>query len=150
MKIRKEGLQKGLIIKSDKAHESFTLDFMHRMYTDEGKGIFTVKQNIIGEIQEGSRPSAFDRISGTKMGVRCADEMFSFINESQDPSENCVLLGVQKRSTEFTPIQELKNKVDYKHQIPKELWWLKLRRLLRILAKHDSVYTVEGMDMGIE
>jgi 6-phosphofructokinase 1 len=32
-----------------------------------------------------------------------------------------------------------------RHRIPKESWWLKLRPLLRILAKHDSVYEVEGV-----
>jgi len=26
------------------------------------------------------------------------------------------------------------------HRIPKRQWWLKLRPLLRILAKHDSLY----------
>ena len=31
------------------------------------------------------------------------------------------------------------------HRIPKENWWLKLRPLLRILAKHDSSYEVESI-----
>lgn len=35
-------------------------------------------------------------------------------------------------------------------RIPKEQWWLKLRPLLRILAKHDSAYEEEGMYMTVE
>jgi 6-phosphofructokinase 1 len=28
----------------------------------------------------------------------------------------------------------------HRHRIPKNPWWLKLRPLLRILAKHESIY----------
>lgn len=35
-------------------------------------------------------------------------------------------------------------------RIPKEQWWLNLRPLLRILAKHDSAYGEEGMYMTVE
>lgn len=34
----------------------------------------------------------------------------------------------------------------FRHRIPKENWWLKLRPLLRILAKHDSIYETEGVE----
>jgi len=32
-----------------------------------------------------------------------------------------------------------------RHRIPLDNWWLKLRPLLRILAKHESVYEVESI-----
>jgi hypothetical protein len=32
-----------------------------------------------------------------------------------------------------------------RHRIPLDNWWLKLRPLLRILAKHESVYEVESV-----
>jgi 6-phosphofructokinase 1 len=37
-----------------------------------------------------------------------------------------------------------------RHRIPKNQWWLKLRPLLRILAKHESAYEEEGMYMTVE
>lgn len=37
-----------------------------------------------------------------------------------------------------------------RQRIPKHQWWLKLRPLLRILAKHDSAYEEEGMYMTVE
>ena len=33
----------------------------------------------------------------------------------------------------------------YSHRIPLDQWWLKLRPLLRILAKHESTYEVESI-----
>jgi len=38
----------------------------------------------------------------------------------------------------------------FRHRIPKENWWLKLRPLLRILAKHDSLYQTEGVDEELD
>lgn len=35
-------------------------------------------------------------------------------------------------------------------RIPRKQWWLKLRPLLRILAKHDSTYEEEGMYITVE
>lgn len=38
----------------------------------------------------------------------------------------------------------------FRQRIPKKQWWLKLRPLLRILAKHDSAYEEEGMYLTVE
>lgn len=38
----------------------------------------------------------------------------------------------------------------FRQRLPKEQWWLKLRPLLRILAKHDSAYEEEGLYMTVE
>jgi len=40
--------------------------------------------------------------------------------------------------------------VIFSHQIPTDQWWLKLRSLFRILAKHNSVYRRESVDKDLE
>jgi len=37
-----------------------------------------------------------------------------------------------------------------RHRIPRESWWLKLRPLLRILAKHETTYVAEDVKEHIE
>lgn len=44
----------------------------------------------------------------------------------------------------FTPIEELAKVTDFEHRLPTEQWWLRLRPLLRIMAKHDSYYEKEA------
>lgn len=41
--------------------------------------------------------------------------------------------------------RSFRDKADFKHRIPKQQWWLKLRPLLRILAKHDSIYEISSV-----
>lgn len=98
-------------------------------------------------------PSPFDRTLGTRMGVRCAEKITTQIQESIISSgivstqipETCTLLGLQKRISTFIPVQEARKFADFQNQIHKDSWWLKLRPLLRILAKHDSIYEVQSI-----
>ena len=40
------------------------------LYTEEGKGIFTVRNNVLGHMQQGGSPSPYDRNLGTKMAAK--------------------------------------------------------------------------------
>ena len=82
--------------------------------------------------------------------------------------ESAVVLGLMKRQNEFTPVEILKGKTDteyvigfvdegncrlvllFRHRMPLEQWWLKLRPLLRILAKHESVYISDFIESGVD
>ena len=44
----------------------------------------------------------------------------------------------------------LKNSNKFRHRLPTNQWWLKLRPLLRILAKHDSSYEEEGTYVALD
>lgn len=149
----KSGIRRGLILRADEADDIFTTEFIQRLFAREGRAAFSAKYTVIGEIQEGGYPSPFDRNLGTRMGCRCAEKLIDQVLESANSSgivnttvpETCTLLGIQKRASSFTPIQEVKKLADFQHHIPKDSWWLKLRPLLRILAKHDSVYEIQSI-----
>ncbi len=38
----------------------------------------------------------------------------------------------------------------FSHRLPKEQWWMKLRPLMRILAKHETVYVSEVVNKDEE
>ena len=38
----------------------------------------------------------------------------------------------------------------FRHRMPLEQWWLKLRPLLRILAKHESVYVSDFIESNVD
>lgn len=41
----------------------------------------------------------------------------------------------------------LVQETDWEHRIPKNQWWLKLRSLMRIMAKHEAAYEEEGIQV---
>jgi 6-phosphofructokinase 1 len=149
----KDGVKRGLIIRNKFANENYTSDFIHRLYNEEGRGVFTCRLNVLGHVQQGGRPSPFDRNLGSRMAIRCAQKLIEQIQANKTEQgvftnnpDTATLLGLLKQKSVFTSIVELKDKADFEHRIPKENWWLKLRPLLRILAKHDSMYQTEGVE----
>lgn len=109
-------------------------------------------------MQQGGSPTPFDRNLGTKLAAKAVEWMVEKLAESTRPDgticankpDSAVMLGIIKRHYSYTPVQDLRSQTDFKHRLPKSQWWLKMRPLLRILAKHDSNYTEEGLDVTVE
>lgn len=38
--------------RNEKCHESYTTDFIHKLYSAEGKGIFDCRVNVLGHLQQ--------------------------------------------------------------------------------------------------
>uniref|UniRef100_A0A8B9E702 Phosphofructokinase, muscle n=1 Tax=Anser cygnoides TaxID=8845 RepID=A0A8B9E702_ANSCY len=93
---------------------------------------------------QGGTPTPFDRNFGTKMGAKAVAWITGKIKECSrhgrifaNTADSACLLGMRKRSLVFQPVTELKEQTDFEHRIPKEQWWLKLRPILKILAKYN-------------
>jgi hypothetical protein len=38
-----------LFYRNERANENYNTDFIYRLYTEEGKGLFSARQNILGK-----------------------------------------------------------------------------------------------------
>nr|AAX26367.1 unknown [Schistosoma japonicum] len=109
-------------------------------------------------MQQGDRPSPFDRNLGTKFASKAIDWLDEQINANIRSDSTvytpgnlcCTLIGIVRRQTNYSNIVELKEHTDFKHRLPKEEWWLSLRPLMRIMAKHDSLYESESIMAGTD
>ncbi|KAG1680856.1 ATP-dependent 6-phosphofructokinase [Nymphon striatum] len=115
-----EGIQRGIILRNEKANANYTTDFMHKLYSEEGKDFFSARMNILGHMQQGGQPSPFDRNMGTKLGAKATEWLLSKMEENQkgdevycDNIETATLLGLLKRRYQFSPVQLLKQKTDF-------------------------------------
>uniref|UniRef100_A0A3Q0QW18 6-phosphofructokinase n=1 Tax=Amphilophus citrinellus TaxID=61819 RepID=A0A3Q0QW18_AMPCI len=143
----KKDVQRGLILRNEKCHENYTTDFIHRLYSSEAKGIFDCRVNVLGHLQQGGAPSPFDRNFGTKLGVRSIDWLSEKLTENyrqgrvfaNSPETACVI-GLNRKVISFTPVTELKEITDFEHRMPKDEWWLKLRPMLKMLAKYQTSF----------
>lgn len=43
-----EGVERGLIIRNENANENYNTEFMYRLFSEEGKGLFSCRRNILG------------------------------------------------------------------------------------------------------
>ncbi|XP_005383965.2 PREDICTED: ATP-dependent 6-phosphofructokinase, platelet type isoform X3 [Chinchilla lanigera] len=143
----KTTIQRGLVLRNESCSENYTTDFIYQLYSEEGKGVFDCRKNVLGHMQQGGAPSPFDRNFGTKISARAMEWITAKLKESPGKGkfvtdDSICLLGIRKRNLLFQPVTELKKETDFEHRIPNEQWWLKLRPLMKILAKYKASYDV--------
>ncbi|XP_076688383.1 ATP-dependent 6-phosphofructokinase, platelet type isoform X3 [Callospermophilus lateralis] len=144
----KTSIQRGLVLRNESCSENYTTDFIYQLYSEEGKGVFDCRKNVLGHMQQGGAPSPFDRNFGTKISARAMQWITTKLKESYGKGKKCVsddyicVLGISKRNVLFQPVADLKKETDFEHRIPKEQWWLKLRPLMKILAKYKASFDV--------
>lgn len=140
----KSTVKRGLILRNENCNANYTTDFIFNLYSEEGKGIFDCRKNVLGHMQQGGTPTPFDRNFGTKMGAKSVLWLTEKLKEcyrhgrifANTPDSACVL-GMKKRALTFQPLAELKSDTDFEHRVPKTQWWLKLRPIMKILAKYN-------------
>lgn len=69
----KDNVQTGIIMINERANSNYPTDIVNQMYCEEGKGLFGTTCEILGNSQQGGRPTPFDRNMGTKMGSKASD-----------------------------------------------------------------------------
>ncbi|XP_037746934.1 ATP-dependent 6-phosphofructokinase, platelet type isoform X4 [Chelonia mydas] len=145
----KTSIQRGLVLRNENSNENYTTDFIYQLYSEEGKGVFDCRKNVLGHMQQGGAPSPFDRNFGTKISAKAVQWISKKLKETYrkgkvfaNTQDSVCLLGMRRRNLLFQPVVDLKDQADFVHRIPKEQWWLKLRPLMKILAKYKTSYDV--------
>jgi len=127
-----QGKRLGLMIRNESAHPVYTTDFMVRLFEVEGKDLFDVRQAILGHQQQGGNPSPFDRIQGTRLGVRSIDFIIEEINQ-KEPKQ--VFIGLEAGKIQFTGMEDYTRLEEGEFGRPKTQWWMDLRPIARVLAQ---------------
>lgn len=142
-----EGVQRGLILRNEKCNDNYNTEFIYRLYSEEGKGLFSARMNVLGHMQQGGSPTPFDRNMGTKQAAKTVEWMVEQLKKYTredgsvfaDTPESAVLMGVVRRQYRFSPLVDLKKETNFEKRIPKRQWWMQLRQLLRIVSNHPPM-----------
>lgn len=52
----KTSIQRGLVLRNESCSENYTTDFIYQLYSEEGKGVFDCRKNVLGHMQQGGAP----------------------------------------------------------------------------------------------
>jgi len=158
-KMDKKMVYRGLLLINEKANENYNTDFISRMYCEEGREKFTVRQNVLGHMQQGGYPSPFDRSLATKFGARAVDWLAGQLSQvasangtvHAEEEESCVVLGMGLGGLTYQPVQQLAKitNFEYRMQVGELPWWMKIRPTMRILAQHKPSVGEEAKNIWI-
>jgi 6-phosphofructokinase 1 len=126
------GKKLGLVIMSEGASPYYDSTFVRRVMEAEGDGMFDVRTSILGHLQRGGVPSAFDRIQAARLGLWATRHMMDdIVNNRTDVN----VVGVQRGDITVTPLDQALDQMDWKNGRPQEEPFMNWRRLADTLAK---------------
>ncbi len=128
------GKRLGLIIRNENANAVYTTPVISALFEEEGRGLFVVRQAILGHLQQGGDPSPFDRIQATRMARYCVTYLLDHIKEHDAQS---AFIGMQGKEILFHNLEDFPRMVDEAHQRPRQQWWMEMRPIARQMAKPD-------------
>ncbi|OKL52805.1 6-phosphofructokinase [Buchananella hordeovulneris] len=130
-----EGRRLYLAIRSEQASELYTTDFLARLFAEEGKGLYDVRQNVLGHIQQGGNPSPFDRLLATRLAYVALSDLVEQLLLGSHEGRYVGLMG-SKMGTR--PIARMEDELDLVNRRPRKQWWMELRSVSEIVSDRHT------------
>ncbi len=128
----RQGKRLGLVITSENADTVYNSGFIKALFERESEGLFSVRQSILGHIQQGGDPSPFDRIQATRFASKSLDYL---IDQALSDSPSSAFLGLQHGKILFTSLDEFPNLIETDAHRPKDQSWMALMPLAKVMAR---------------
>ena len=128
----KSGKRLGLMIRNEYANPVYTTPFISALFEEESKGLFDVRQTILGHLQQGGDPSPFDRIQATRLARLCVDFLSEECNHD---SQRSAYIGLEAGQIHFHDMQDFPRVIDAKRLRPRNQWWMDISKVAKILAQ---------------
>ena len=114
-----------LVIRNEEASPHYSSDFLARAFEEEGGGLFDVRLNNIGHLQQGGQPTSYDRL----LSVRLTDFALGVIDEQFEKGKHKAFYvgSTSESGLAARPLEHMMEEVDPQFRRPLEQWWLDYR-----------------------
>lgn len=131
-----------IILRNEKASNTYTTQFIADMIADEARGRFECKSAVPGHYQQGGKPSPMDRVRALRMAIKCIQFMEDFAGHSKDEIMNndlsASVIGIQGSEVVFSGLGGEKGleaiATDWKDRRPMNEFWLSMKETVDILS----------------
>ena len=130
-----------LAIRNERANDLYTTQFLADLFAEESKGTYDVRTAVLGHIQQGGDPTAFDRLLAARLVNQAMRELDRQIAAGVAEQK---YVGLRGSGLDFTPFSRMTEELDLKNRRPKDQWW----RGLQPAADAVSVYHEPGTKSG--
>ncbi|HYA40798.1 MAG TPA: 6-phosphofructokinase, partial [Syntrophobacteraceae bacterium] len=121
-----------IYVRNEQASRHYTTDFLRRLLEEESNGEFEVRSAVLGHVQRGGFPTAFDRILAGRIGAGAAGAL---LKSMKSGSNEVLVFGLNEGKIKSCAFSEALEQMDTVHERPKVQWFLDLYYMARSLAK---------------
>jgi 6-phosphofructokinase 1 len=139
----RSGKRMVIFLRNEQSSFHYTTDFIRRLMEEESKDEFEVRTAILGHVQRGGIPTAFDRITATRMGAFGAFQLLDCLKQQRN---DALVLGLSGRGIESFSLAEAMQQMDLKLGRPKNEWFMELLEVANALAKCAPVCQTDDIE----
>ena len=123
-----------LTVMGEDASEHYTGEVIARLFEAEGRGLYSVRQAVIGHMQQGGVPSPFDRINATRLAYLA---IANLDGQLASGTSNIVAASSSAEGM-FGPWRVVTEDMDWEAQRPLDEWWMRLRPVFAQLSRRPG------------
>ncbi|MFT4216548.1 MAG: 6-phosphofructokinase [Micropruina sp.] len=124
-----------LAVRNERANEHYTTNVIAGLLEEESRGLYDVRQGVLGHQQQGGSPTPFDRLLATRL-VGYALNLIA--QELDGESDGSYLVGLTESKITEVPMASMLSLMDRDFRRPKNPWWLQLRDVARAVAEEPE------------
>ncbi|MDR3553938.1 MAG: 6-phosphofructokinase [Syntrophobacteraceae bacterium] len=121
-----------IYMRNEDASRHYTTDFLRRLLEEESKDEFEVRSVVLGHVQRGGSPTAFDRILAGRISAGAAGALLELMKNG---SSEVLAFGLKDGAVASSPLSEALDQIDALHGRPKVQWFMDLIPFIHSLAK---------------
>ena len=118
---------------NEAASGHYTTDFLRRLLEEESKDEFQVRSVVLGHVQRGGAPTAFDRILAGRISAGAAGALLEMMKNG---SSDVLAFGLKEGAVASCPLSEALDLIDAPHGRPRVQWFMDLFPLIHSLARN--------------
>lgn len=123
-----------LAVMGEETSEFYTSDVVAKLFEAEGHGMYSVRQAVIGHVQQGGVPTPFDRINATRLAYLAIANL-----DAQLAGGSAHYMAASNEAEGLmAPLRTVTEGMDWDNQRPLRQWWLALRPVFDQLSRRPG------------
>lgn len=131
-----QGRRLFLVVLNEGASTFFDRDYLARTFEAGGTGLYDVRHQALGHLQQGGSPTPYDRLLATRLVDRALAEIDTQFEKSGDAA---LYIGQIGSVIDARPVEHMFDDLDIDNRRPYEQWWMDLRPVLEAVSLKGSV-----------
>ena len=127
----KSGRRLFLTLLNESASQYYDREFLADVFNAESEGIYDVRHQALGHMQQGGSPSPYDRLLATRLVARAFEQL---LDQFERGDRGAYYIGQVGNAVEARPVKNMFDDLDIENRRPFHQWWLDLVPVQRIVS----------------
>jgi len=127
----KSGRRLFLTLLNESASRYYDREFLADVFNAESEGIYDVRHQALGHMQQGGSPSPYDRLLATRLVARAFEQL---VDQFERGDRGAYYIGQVGAAMEARPVKNMFDDLDLVNRRPFHQWWLDLVPVQRIVS----------------